>query len=308
MLRTTMLAMARNEQARAAVTAFRPTRAVVKRFVPGETEDDCLLAVAELARRKLSSTIDYLGEDTTNQAQAIATANAYVSRIERLQREGLADMAEVSVKLSAVGQFLPQGRTLALENATRICAAAAEAGTTVTVDMEDHTRTSSTLELLAELRAEYPTTGAVLQAYLKRTPDDCRALATAGSRVRLCKGAYDEPSSVAHQTKADVDKAFVDCLRILMEGDGFPMIATHDPTMISTALSFANATGRSIDSYELQMLYGIRPDEQQRLADLGHRVRVYVPFGTDWYGYFMRRLAERPANLIFFLRAVAGRR
>lgn len=304
MLRSTILFMARNQVVHDTIVRLPPTRAVVKRFVPGETQDECVAAVRDLASRGLLSTIDYLGEDTTNQQQAIDTANAYVSLLQRLDAEGLAASAEVSVKLSAVGQSLPQGHDLAFENAGRVCAAAADAGTTVTLDMEDHTTTDRTLGMLAELRAEYPSTGAVVQAYLKRTPGDCRALAASGSRVRLCKGAYQEPPMVAHQAKAEVDASYIDCLRILMEGDGYPMVATHDPRMISTALSLANVARRAPDRYEFQMLYGIRPEEQQRLADLGHRVRVYVPFGTDWYGYFMRRLAERPANLRFFLRSL----
>jgi len=252
--------------------------------------------------------LDHLGEDTTDPEQAATSAKAYLSVLDRLAAEGLTPEAEVSLKLSAVGQALPgDGERIALEHAHLICAAAVRAGTTVTLDMEDHTTTDSTLRILAEVRKDFPSTGAVLQSYLRRTESDCRDLATAGSRVRLCKGAYEEPASVAYKDRHEVDKSYVRCLAILMAGSGRPMVATHDPRMIAIAQDRAAANGRSIDSFEFQMLYGIRPNEQRRLAELGHPVRVYTPFGVDWYGYFMRRLAERPANVAFFLRALATR-
>ena len=178
------------------------------------------------------------------------------------------------------------------------------ADTAVTLDMEDHTTTDSTLEILHTLRKEYPNTGAVLQAYLYRTEDDCRDLAVAGSRVRLCKGAYAEPETVAFQDRQEIDKSYVRCMKILMAGNGFPMLATHDPTLIDIGLKLAADYGRGPGDFEFQMLYGIRPTEQLRLAKLGHAVRVYVPYGTDWYGYLVRRLAERPSNLRFFARSL----
>ena len=212
----------------------------------------------------------------------------------------------MSVKLSAVGQALPgDGEKIALENARAICEAARAAGTTVTLDMEDHTTTDSTLGILRELRQDFPETGAVLQAYLHRTEADCRDLAYAGSRVRLCKGAYKEPESVAFQGKRDVDRSYVRCLKVLMAGDGYPMLATHDPRLVAITEDLARRNGRAKDSYEYQMLYGIRPHEQERLAAQGQRMRVYVPYGDEWYGYLVRRMAERPANLAFFLRSVA---
>jgi proline dehydrogenase len=173
--------------------------------------------------------------------------------------------------------------------------------------MEDHTLTDATLEMIGRLRGDFPDVGAVLQAYLRRTEDDCRRLATAGSRVRLCKGAYAEPESVAFRTRAAVDESFRRCLGVLMNGQGYPMVATHDPALIDEALRLAGEVGRAQGSYELQMLYGIRSKEQLRLVAEGEQVRVYVPYGTEWYGYLMRRLAERPANLTFFLRALASR-
>jgi proline dehydrogenase len=171
--------------------------------------------------------------------------------------------------------------------------------------MEDHTTTDSTLEILRQLRLDFPETGAVLQAYLHRTEADCRDLAYGGSRVRLCKGAYKEPASVAYQRRQEVDLAYVRCMNVLLAGAGYPMFATHDPRLIAIAAD--RAGGRENSTYEFQMLYGIRPDEQRRLAAAGQTVRVYVPYGGEWYGYLMRRLAERPANLAFFGRALLSK-
>jgi proline dehydrogenase len=202
-----------------------------------------------------------------------------------------------------VGQALPgEGEKIALEHARTICAEARRVGATVTLDMEDHTTTDSTLEILRQLRVDFPETAAVLQAYLHRTPSDCRDLSYAGSRVRLCKGAYKEPASVAYQNKHEVDLSYVRCAEILLAGDGYPMFATHDPRLV--AIATERATVHGVEAFEFQMLYGIRPDEQRRLAAAGHTMRVYVPYGAQWYGYLMRRLAERPANLAFFGRAL----
>ena len=215
---------------------------------------------------------------------------------------------EVSLKLSALGQFIPEvGHDLALTNARRICRAAENVGAWVNVDAEDHTTTDSTLAIVRELRMDHPEVATVLQAYLRRTEADCRALAGAGSRIRLCKGAYAEPADVAYQQSAEVDASYQRCLTILFEGEGYPMVASHDPAMIQAGLALAERLGRAHDTYEFQMLYGIRDDEQRRLSAAGHTVRVYTPYGDQWYGYFMRRLAERPANLLFFARSLIGR-
>lgn len=212
---------------------------------------------------------------------------------------------EISLKLSALGQALPHGgEQIALENAQLLCAKADQAGVWVTVDAEDHTTTDSTLGIVRELRTDFPWLGTVLQSYLKRTYADCVDLSGPGSRIRLCKGAYDEPESVAHRDPEDVDVAYLRCLRVLMEGDGYPMVASHDPAIIDAANLMARETGRGPGDYEYQMLYGIRDAEQRRLSGEGHHMRVYVPFGEEWYGYFVRRIAERPANMTFFLRAL----
>ncbi|GAA2801986.1 proline dehydrogenase family protein [Saccharopolyspora taberi] len=309
MLRTPLLAAARSTGVRKLVEANPLTAAVVDRFVAGTTPEDAVSATRSLRDQGLHVTLDHLGEDTLDSAQAAGTVRAYQRMLAELAEAGLADRAEVSVKLSAVGQFLPtDGEKIALDNARLICEAAAAAGTTVTLDMEDHTTTDSTLGILADLRVDFPWVGAVLQAYLHRTEGDCRDLATAGSRVRLCKGAYAEPASVAFQDKQEVDRSYVRCLKVLMNGEGYPMVATHDPRMVAIAGDLAARARRSPETFEYQMLYGIRPEEQRRLAADGNKLRVYVAYGDEWYGYFMRRLAERPANLAFFLRSLVSSR
>ncbi|MEY9964664.1 proline dehydrogenase [Streptacidiphilus sp. MAP12-16] len=308
MLRTTLLAASRSPRSRAIVQQLPPTRALVQRFVAGERLDEAVAVTDELVGAGRRITLDHLGEDTRDAAQAADTAAAYEQLLAALKETGLAERAEVSVKLSAVGQFLPQdGGKVALDNARRICEAAADAGTTVTLDMEDHTTTDSTLDIARELRADFPWLGVVLQAYLRRTEADCADFSGPGSRVRLCKGAYQEPASVAYQGKHEVDRSYVRCLKVLMAGEGYPMIASHDPRMIRIGGQIAEWEGRKHDSFEYQMLYGIRPEEQQRIVETGATMRVYLPYGGEWYGYFMRRLAERPANLAFFLRALATR-
>lgn len=298
-----LLAAAQTRPVRASVSALPISRTMVRRFIAGPDATSALAVTKSLGEQGLTVTLDVLGEDITEVAQAAATTAAYRSLLGGLAEAGLTETAEVSVKLSALGQALgPDGHRIALENAASVAAAAAAAGTTMTLDMEDHTTVDSTLGILAELRTQYPWVGAVLQAALYRTEGDCRDLATAGSRVRLVKGAYAEPASVAHPRKPDVDEAYRRCLRILFEGQGHPMIATHDLSLVALACATANRLGRARDSWELQMLYGIREDEQRSLAGAGVDVRVYLPFGTDWYGYYVRRLAERPANLLFLLR------
>ena len=302
-LRAALLTASRNAQVRRLVETAPISRDVVKRFVAGTSVDDAVRVSSTLVDSGLTVTLDHLGEDTTEVGHADATTKAYLTLLRRLGELGLAARAEVSVKLSAIGQALDE--SLALDNARAICEAAAAASTTVTVDMEDHTTTDSTLGIIRELRRDFPWTGAVLQAYLRRTEGDCRDLAGPGSRVRLCKGAYKEPESVAFQSRSEVDRSYVRCLRILVGGEGYPMFATHDPRLIAIAGTLVQRAGRAKGGHEFQMLYGIRPHEQLRLAGQGETVRIYTPYGDEWYGYLMRRLAERPANVGFFLRALA---
>ncbi|HZN19443.1 MAG TPA: proline dehydrogenase family protein [Micromonosporaceae bacterium] len=306
MLRSAILAAARSPQVERLVHAAPITRAVVRRFIAGTTAEDALACTRTLADEGLAVSLDYLGEDTLTPDQATAARDEYVRLLGALGAAGLTPAAEVSVKLSALGQKFDEETAFA--HAYAVCAAAVQVGTTVTLDMEDHTTTDSTLEILGRLREDFPSTGAVLQSYLRRTEADCRELATAGSRVRLCKGAYSEPESVAYQSKLDVDKSYVRCLNILMAGKGYPMIATHDPRLISIGEDRAKWFNRPPEDFEFQLLYGVRPEEQRRLAAAGYTVRVYVPYGTQSYGYLMRRLAERPANMVFFARALSSRR
>jgi proline dehydrogenase len=297
--------MSRSQQIKNLMTRAPVTAHVVDRFVPGETISDVVAATASLVDAGLLGSIDHLGEDTTERSHASRVVSEYVGLLTRLSDAGLSASTEVSVKLTALGQQLgDDGPEIALENAATICWAARRAGTMVTLDMEDHTTTDANLEALSVLRTEFPETGAVLQSYLRRTEADCRDLAYAGSRVRLCKGAYAEPESVAFTDAQDVDLSYVRCLRVLMAGEGYPMLATHDPTLIEIGRTVARSLGRTATDHEFQMLYGIRPEEQRRLAGLGYQVRVYIPYGTDWYGYLIRRLAERPANLGFFARSL----
>jgi proline dehydrogenase len=304
MLRRTLLMLSRSDRVKHLVSTMPVSSGIVARYVAGESVDDAVSATSALLDSGRLVTLDHLGEDTLDVAQATAVVDAYVVLLEHLADKGLAHGAEVSVKLSAVGQALADGHRVALDNARLICAAAAKAGTTVTLDMEDHTTTDSTLEILGELRADFPETAAVVQAYLRRTEADCRDLAYAGSRVRLCKGAYKEPESVAFQDKHDVNLSYVRCLKALIGGAGYPMVASHDPRLLAIAAELVARSGRNQGTYEYQMLYGIRPDEQRRLAAAGEKMRVYVPYGDQWYGYLMRRLAERPGNLAFFARSL----
>jgi proline dehydrogenase len=310
-LRRVLLAAAASQRIRHVTTTAPLARDVVKRFVAGNTAADALAVTERLLAEGLSVSIDYLGEDTVDLDQAASVASEYVTLLELLAGAGLTvgGRAEVSVKPTAVGLELPEhGDKTAAENIARICRAAKTAGTTVTVDMEDHTRIEATLRLVGEMREDFPDLGCVIQSYLRRSPGDCQALAVTGSRVRLCKGAYSAPDGVALAAKSEVDRNFARCMRILLDGPGYPMLATHDPRLVAIAKSRVATIGREPTSFEYQMLYGIRTDEQAALAAQCAQVRVYVPYGNDWYGYFMRRLAERPANLTFFLRALASRR
>jgi proline dehydrogenase len=286
----------------------------VHRFVPGETVADALASVAQLRDNGRLVSIDYLGEDTTAVEDAETTVRAYLELLDALgTRDETPSTSvrplEVSLKLSALGQALPRdGEKIARDNALTICERAQRVGVWVTVDAEDHTTTDSTLSIVRDLRTEFPWLGTVLQAYLKRTLGDCEEFAAAGARIRLCKGAYDEPAAVAYRDREDVTDSYLRCLQALMAGSGYPMVASHDPEIIAAVPALARDNNRGVDDFEYQMLFGIRDAEQRRLTDAGNHIRIYVPFGTQWYGYFVRRIAERPANLTFFLRALAERR
>jgi len=315
-LRRALMAAAASERVKNAVTGTHAARAVVDQYVAGESSDDAVSVARTLRAAGLLVTLDYLGEETTDAQRAAATAAQYVHLLGKLAAEGLTEggAVEVSVKPTAVGLLLgtegqPRpnaiGERVAIEHLERIVSAAADAGTTVTIDAEDHTTTDAALRIAGSLRSRSPSVGTVLQAALRRTEADARALAAPGTRVRLCKGAYAEPAAEAFGTRHDVDKSFARCLRVLMAGPGYPMIATHDPRLIAITRSLG--FGLPPGSFEYQMLHGVRPDEQRRLAASGAKVRVYVPYGGDWYRYLVRRLAERPANLALFLRSLRSK-
>jgi proline dehydrogenase len=315
-LRKALMAAAASERVREVITRTPATRAIVNRYVAGESSEDAVAVARVLRSAGLLVTLDYLGEDTTDAQQAAATVAQYVQLLGKLAAEGLTEggAVEVSVKPTAVGLLLGTegqsepnalGERVAAEHLEQIVVAARDTGTTVTVDAEDHRTTDAGLRLANSLRSRFPTVGTVLQAALRRTEADVRELAAPGTRIRLCKGAYAEPVAESFESRHDVDKSFARCLRVLMAGPGYPMIATHDPRLIAITRSLGLA--RAADGFEYQMLYGVRPDEQRRLASSGAKVRVYVPYGGDWYPYLVRRLAERPANLALFLRSLGSK-
>lgn len=311
-LRPVILAAAGSPRMKKAVTKVPVTAGVVRRFVAGETRAELAPVVRELLDSGRMVSVDFLGEYTTERSMADAAVAEYISLIDDLatlnERDTPIPRVEVSVKLSALGQSLGQdGPSIAAENLHKLCAKAVESRVWVTVDAEDHTTTEETMEQVRQLRAEFPWLAVAVQTYLRATAGRLRELAADGARIRLCKGAYQEPETVAFRKRAEVDAAYLECLDVLMRGKGYPMVASHDPAMIDAALTEAAESGRGPGDFEFQMLYGIRDAEQRRLVEAGHAMRVYVPYGGQWYGYLMRRLAERPANLGFFLRALADR-
>jgi proline dehydrogenase len=303
-----MLVASRSGLVRAAVTRTRLARGIVDRFVAGDTAEEVLRVVGELGSECVLATVDRLGEHVTDAARARENTDAYLGLLDLAARADLSAGLDVSVKLSAVGQALPaDGRKISYENAMLICQRAGAHQATVTLDMEDHTTTDATLTTHDELRRDFGWVGVALQARLRRTEGDCRSLAAAGARVRLCKGAYLEPASVAFTGNGDVLRSFARCLGILMASDAYPMVATHDPELIRLAGQLAAHRRRDPAAHEYQMLYGVRPAEQRRLVATGARVRAYLPYGPEWYPYLTRRLAERPANLALLLRALVSR-
>ncbi len=276
------------------------TRSMVARFVAGETMETALPAIERMQVLGFRTTVDILGEAVRAPDAARAAASAYVAAIPALKARGL-DL-NVSIKLSQMGLMLD--KSLMRENVARILTAAAVAGAFVRIDMEDHSTTDTTLALWDELRpvmAGSGDVGVVLQSALRRTPDDAERLIASGARIRLCKGAYREPATVAHQSRADVDAAYVEIMRRLLDEGNYPALATHDDRIADQAVAYARERGIGPERFEFQMLYGVRRDLQERLMREGWTVRIYVPLGSEWYPYFMRRLAERPANVLFLI-------
>lgn len=283
------------------ITGTRAGRSLARRFVAGETLDAGVECARRLNRSRLPVSLDLLGEEVHDRAGAERAADEYVETLKAISAEGLD--ANISIKLTQLGLAIDPAMAEAAVD--RLARAAAEAGTTVTIDMESSTYTDSTVRIYESVQRERGNLGLCLQAALHRTPDDMERLIPLGGHIRLCKGAYVEPPSVALQSDREIVAAYVRLLTTLMGSSGVrPAIATHDPTLIGVALDLAR---KRQEPFEFQMLYGVRGDEQRRLALMGYDVRVYVPFGSAWYPYLTRRLAERPANFWFFLRALVGR-
>jgi proline dehydrogenase len=306
-LRSSLLWLSRRRSVGRLATRLPVTRAMVARFVAGETLDEALGALTRLRDAGFRTTVDVLGEAVTSVDDARAAAEAYLATLDALAARGLD--RNVSVKLSQMG--LGVDAEACRENVRRILERAAEHEAFVRIDMEDHATTDATLATWRDLRpvnAGRGDSGVVIQAALRRSPADIEALIAERARVRLCKGAYVEPASVALPDKADVDAAYATLMERLLAEGTFPALATHDERLISRAVAFVRDRGIAPDRFEFQMLFGVRRDVQERLLRAGFGVRVYVPFGTQWYPYFMRRLAERPANVAFVLRNVLRER
>jgi proline dehydrogenase len=277
-------------------------RPLVLRFVAGESLADAVAVVRELNALGMKASLDYLGENTTDRAGAEASATAYVMALRAIAEDGLD--ANASVKLTSMG--LDLGDSLAEQMLTEVLSHARDLDNFVRVDMESSQYTERTLELLDRVRAAgYLNTGPVIQAYLYRSAADVERLIAQGVRVRLCKGAYDEAPNVAFRRKRDTDRNFVRLMQRLLSDATYPAVATHDEDIIEQALAFTRQQGIGPERYEFQMLYGVRRDLQRRLVAEGYNMRIYVPYGTQWYPYLMRRLAERPANLAFMMGSLA---
>ncbi len=305
MLRRTLVAASQSEALRRVATDVDAARNVALRFVAGETLDDAIRVTSDLNDRGVTVTLDYLGEAVHDAAKAEAAAATYLDALERLDADGLE--CGISVKPTQVG--LDVSTDLCLRLLGDLCARAGASERHVTIDMESSDYTQATVDLVLALRAQgHEHVGCAVQSYLHRTADDVAKLVADGASLRLCKGAYAEPEEVTHQDKADVDANYVRLADRLLRSGIYQRFATHDHRIIAQIRNLAVRHGIGDDAYEFQMLYGVREPLQQEMVDKGHNVRIYVPFGDEWFPYLTRRLAERPANLTFFLRALTGKR
>ena len=300
MLRTTLLRLARMRWIQRAIVGQPLLRGLAWRFVAGETLDDALAAVGRLNQAGARATLNYLGEDVVDPSAASAAVDVYVRALERIRATDL--QSTVSIKLSQMGLMIDE--ELAERNLRRIVECAERLGNSVRIDMESSAHTEQTLAMFNRLATRHPNVGIVIQAYLRRSEADVADLAARGMSVRLCKGAYAEPPEVAFPDKRDVDRNYVRLLERLLRGRGQVAIATHDPRMIRHALRFIAREQVPRPRYDFELLYGVRRDLQRRLIRLDQPVRAYVPFGREWYPYLVRRLAERPANLLFVLSSI----
>jgi proline dehydrogenase len=315
MLQKLFLALSNARWAQAAITRMPISRQMARRFVAGETIEQAIAAVGFLHTRGLTATLDFLGESIATTTEAQRAADEYLLALDRIADSRA--RANVSLKLTQFGLELDQASCTS--NVRRVVERAMQSGNFVRVDMEGTPHTDRTLAMVRELRREFDCIGVVLQAYLYRTKTDLVALADAGTRIRLCKGAYQEPPDKAFPSKREVDENYVALAKLLLDrsanasagNDGrippLAALATHDERMIAASTSYAAQRAIPREQFEFQMLYGVRRELQERLVKEGFAVRVYVPYGTSWYPYFMRRLAERPANVWFFLRSLLRR-
>ncbi len=302
-MRNLLIKAAESSSLRGQIVGRRLTHDIAMRFVAGDTLDDGMAASRQLVEQGKTVTLDYLGESVANEADARTAAKAYVEAAARLGEEGLP--SGVSVKPSQMGMlFSPD---LCLELLTEIAAAGERTCEHLTLDMEGSDVTEATVALVEQLQgAGHHYVGCAVQSYLHRTLDDVRRLSAVGASLRLCKGAYAEPPDVAYQSRDEVDASYARCAEYLLREGTHPRFATHDHRLIHLIQRQASRLGRGRDDFEFQMLYGIRQQLQDQLIADGYQLRVYVPYGNQWYPYFMRRLAERPANVVFFLRALVG--
>lgn len=278
-------------------------RRVARRFVAGESLDDAITVARTCNQKGMLASLDYLGENSLTLADARRARDTYWNVFDRIAREKLD--ANVSLKLTQLG--LDLDTNVCAELLASIVERAGSHGNFVRVDMEGSAYTQRTIEICKRVRAKHEAVGAVIQSYLRRSEQDVRELIAAGCRIRLCKGAYKEPPEIAFPDKADVDANYVALMKLLLPSGIYHGIATHDPAMIDATKQFAAEQGIGQERFEFQMLYGIRTDLQEQLVREGYRMRIYIPYGRDWFPYFMRRLAERPANLMFFLRSLFHR-
>ena len=298
MMRTLLLELSESKRMARWVTSNGMSRRMARRFVAGEELDDAVAAARACNQAGMKVSLDHLGENVASEADARRACHAYLGVFDRIAQEKLD--ANVSLKLTQLG--LELSTDLYGELLDSIVAHAAGFGNFVRVDMEGSSYTKRTVDLVKRARGKNPAMGTVIQAYLYRSEQDIRDLLAIGCRIRLCKGAYKEPPEIAFPRKADVDANYVKLMKLLLPSGVYHGIATHDPQIIAATIEFARQQGIGKDQFEFQMLYGIRTDLQQKLVGDGYRMRIYIPYGRDWFPYFMRRLAERPANLAFFLR------
>lgn len=309
MLREVLIRLSQQPQLHSIAMHNGLARSFALRFVAGETLDQAIAAIGEINARGMTATLDHLGENVSTREEANEAAEAYRRILQEIARSGV--NCNASLKLTHMGLDLSE--ELAFENVRRVVDQAAEFENFIRIDMESSDYVDRTLNVFYRLFAQYKNVGTVIQSYLYRSEADLEQLIEAGARVRLVKGAYLEPPQVAFQQKAEVDASFVHLMQMLLLRGNYPAIASHDPKMVDATKRFARDQGIEPSRYEFQMLYGIRRDLQTELEREGYNVRIYVPYGTHWYPYLMRRMAERPANLMFVLgnitrEAVANRR